>query len=57
MRRREHAELCDFAEQGCVRPFVSEVYRLDQCAMALRRLADRQALGRIALKLTESPSR
>jgi NADPH2:quinone reductase len=57
MRRREHAELCDFAEQGCVRPFVSEVYRLDQCAMALRRLADRQAFGRIALKLTESPSR
>jgi NADPH2:quinone reductase len=52
MRRREHAELCELAEQGRVRPHVSESYPLDQCAVALRRLADRQALGRIALKLT-----
>jgi NADPH2:quinone reductase len=52
MRRCEHAELCELAEQGRVRPHVSETYPLDQCAVALRRLADRQALGRIALKLT-----
>jgi D-arabinose 1-dehydrogenase-like Zn-dependent alcohol dehydrogenase len=51
MRGREHKELCELAEQGRVRPHVSESYRLDQCAVALRRLADRQALGRIALKL------
>jgi NADPH2:quinone reductase len=53
MRRREHEELCEFAEQGRIRPFVSECYPLDQCALALRRLADRQAFGRIALKLAD----
>jgi len=51
MRRREHRELCALAEQGRIRPHVSEVYPLEQCAGALRRLADRQALGRIALQL------
>jgi D-arabinose 1-dehydrogenase-like Zn-dependent alcohol dehydrogenase len=53
MRRHEHRELCELAEQGRIRPFVSECYPLDQCALALRRLADRQALGRIALKLAD----
>jgi NADPH2:quinone reductase len=53
MRRREHAELCELAEQGRIRPFVSECYPINQCALALRRLADRQALGRIALKLAD----
>jgi NADPH2:quinone reductase len=53
MRRREHRELCELAEQGHIRPFVSECYPLDECALALRRLADRQALGRIALKLAD----
>jgi NADPH2:quinone reductase len=53
MRGREHKELCELAEQGRVRPFVSESYPLAQCAAALRRLAARQAVGRIALKLTE----
>jgi D-arabinose 1-dehydrogenase-like Zn-dependent alcohol dehydrogenase len=43
--------LCALAEQGRIRPHVSEVYSLEQCAAALRRLADRQALGRIALKV------
>jgi NADPH2:quinone reductase len=56
MRRREHAELCELAEEGHVRPFVSETHALDQCAAALRRFADRQALGRIALKLNERQS-
>jgi NADPH2:quinone reductase len=51
MRRREHGDLCALAEQGRIRPHVSEVYPLEQCAVALRRLADRQALGRIALKV------
>ena len=51
MRRREHSELCALAEQGRIRPHVSETYPLEQCAAALRRLADRQALGRIALKV------
>jgi NADPH2:quinone reductase len=51
MRGREHGDLCALAEQGRMRPHVSEVYPLDQCAAALRRLADRQALGRIALKV------
>jgi NADPH2:quinone reductase len=49
MRRREHRELCALAEQGRVRPHVSEFYPFEQCATALHRLADRQALGRIAL--------
>jgi NADPH2:quinone reductase len=49
MRRREHRELCVLAEQGRVRPHVSEFYPFEQCATALHRLADRQALGRIAL--------
>jgi NADPH:quinone reductase len=53
MRRREHGELCELAGQGRIRPFVSECYPLDQCALALRCLADRQALGRIALKLAD----
>jgi NADPH2:quinone reductase len=51
MRAREHGDLCALAEQGRIRPHVSEVYPLEQCAVALRRLADRQALGRIALKV------
>jgi NADPH2:quinone reductase len=51
MRGREHGDLCALAEQGRIRPHVSEVYSLEQCAAALRRLADRQALGRIALKV------
>jgi NADPH2:quinone reductase len=49
MRRREHRELCVLAEQGHIRAHVSEVYPLNESAVALRRLADRQALGRIAL--------
>jgi NADPH2:quinone reductase len=53
MRRREHADLCALAEQERIRPFVSESFSLDQCAAALRRLAERQALGRIALKLAD----
>jgi NADPH2:quinone reductase len=53
MRRREHSELCALAEQGRIRPHVSEVYPLEQCAVALRRLAGRQALGRIALMVNE----
>ena len=53
MRRREHENLCALAEQGRIRPFVSEAYPLAQCAVALRQLGDRQALGRIALKVTE----
>jgi NADPH2:quinone reductase len=53
MRRREHEDLCGLAEQGRIRPFVSECYPLDECAAALRRLAERQALGRIALKLAD----
>jgi NADPH2:quinone reductase len=52
MRRREHRELCVLAEQGRIRPHVSEVYSLDESAVALRRLADRQALGRIALMVS-----
>jgi NADPH2:quinone reductase len=52
MRRREHMELCEFAERDRIRPFVSESHRLEHCAVALRRLADRKALGRIALKVT-----
>ncbi|MBV8849756.1 MAG: NADPH:quinone oxidoreductase family protein [Methylobacteriaceae bacterium] len=51
MRRREHAELCDLAGRGRVRPHVSEVYPLEQCAAALRRFAGRQAVGRIALRV------
>jgi NADPH2:quinone reductase len=49
MRRREHRELCVLADQGRIRPHVSESYPLNESAVALRRLADRQALGRIAL--------
>ncbi|MEA2859302.1 MAG: NADPH:quinone reductase [Methylobacteriaceae bacterium] len=52
MRRREHRELCVLAEQGRIRPHVSEVYSLDESAVALRRLADRQAVGRIALMVS-----
>jgi NADPH:quinone reductase len=51
MRRCEHSELCALAEQGRIRPHISEVYPLEQCAAALRSLADRQALGRIALRV------
>jgi NADPH2:quinone reductase len=51
MRRREHSELCALAEQGRIGPHISEVYPLEQCAAALRSLADRQALGRIALRV------
>jgi NADPH2:quinone reductase len=51
MRRCEHSELCALAAQGRIRPHISEVYPLEQCAAALRSLADRQALGRIALRV------
>jgi NADPH2:quinone reductase len=53
MRRREHGVLCGLAEEGRLRPFVSQTYPLTECAKALRRLADRQALGRIALQMAQ----
>jgi NADPH2:quinone reductase len=53
MRRREHDVLCRLAGEGRLRPFISQTYPLHECARALRRLAERQALGRIALQMTQ----
>jgi NADPH2:quinone reductase len=49
MRRRELAALQALAEQGSVRPVVSARFPLDRPAEAMRRLSDRQAIGRIVL--------
>jgi len=49
MRRGELADLAALARQGRVRPMLSESYPLERFAEAMRRIAERQAIGRIAL--------
>jgi NADPH2:quinone reductase len=49
MRRGELAELALLARQGRVRPMLSESFPLQRFAEAMRRIAERQAIGRIAL--------
>ena len=51
MRKAELEELLALGGKGLVRPFVSERVPLERFADAMRRLADRQAIGRIALTL------
>jgi NADPH2:quinone reductase len=51
MRQREFEALLALAEQGLVRPFVSECFPLDAYAKAMRLLESRQAIGRIALQI------
>jgi NADPH2:quinone reductase len=49
MRKVELDELLALGSKGLVRPFVSEGFVLPHYAQAMRRLSDRQAIGRIAL--------
>jgi NADPH2:quinone reductase len=51
MRQRELAALQEMADKGLVRPFISTTFPLERCADALRMLAERRAVGRIALEL------
>ena len=50
LRRAELAELLALAEAGRVKPMLSESFPLERFAEAMRRLAERQAIGRIALR-------
>ena len=52
MRARELEALLALAAQGLVRPFVSARFPLQGYAQAMRRLEDRQAIGRIALEIS-----
>ena len=49
MRKGELDELLSLGSKGLVRPFVSEGFPLPHYTQAMRRLSDRQAIGRIAL--------
>jgi NADPH2:quinone reductase len=51
MRKTELEELLRLADEGLVRPFVSERLPLSEYAIAMRRLRERQAIGRIALSM------
>ena len=57
MRRKQpglHGEIIDklfeFVASGRLRPYVSERYALDDAALALRSLLDRQAVGKIVIE-------
>jgi NADPH:quinone reductase len=49
LRQREHAALAGLARTGQVKPFVSACFPLARFAEAMRLLAERRAIGRIAL--------
>jgi NADPH2:quinone reductase len=51
MRRQELEALCALGESGLLRPFVSTSYSLDDFRKAMARLANRQAVGRVALRI------
>jgi NADPH2:quinone reductase len=51
MRKTELEELLRLANEGLVRPFVSECLPLSDYATAMQRLRERQAIGRIALSM------
>jgi NADPH2:quinone reductase len=51
MRARELGALLALAGQGLVRPFVSARFPLHGYAEAMRRLQERQAIGRIVLEI------
>jgi NADPH2:quinone reductase len=51
MRKCELARLHGLAEQGLVRPLVSARFPLEGFAGAMRALADRKAIGRVALEI------
>ena len=46
---RTHAQIADWLAQGRIRPYVSDVLPLEEAVTGLRRLADRQVLGRLVL--------
>jgi NADPH2:quinone reductase len=50
-RRQELAALCALGEKGLLRPFVSASYPLQDFCKAMTMLANRQAVGRIALQV------
>jgi len=57
MRKAELAQLIALAAKGVVRPLVTERMPLTQAATALRRLGERQAIGRIALIIEDDHPR
>ncbi len=50
--RRDMAELTALFATGRVRPYVSEVFALDEVGAALRAVADRRALGKVVVDPT-----
>lgn len=53
IRQTTHADLLRMVEAGFVRPLVGEEYPLERAADALRSIADRQAVGKIVLRVRE----
>lgn len=51
VRRQEMRDLLALADAGALRPFISRTFELDQAADALQWLADRRAIGRVALTM------
>ena len=47
------AELFRLHAEGQLKPLVSEVFRLEQCAQAFNRLAQREAVGKVILRVRE----
>jgi NADPH2:quinone reductase len=54
MRRQELHALCALAGEGRLRPFVSASYPLQDFGKAMRMVAERQAMGRIALRVDQN---
>ena len=51
IRAQEMRDLLALADAGALRPFVSRTFALDRAADALQWLADRRAIGRVAITL------
>ena len=47
------AELFRLHAEGQLKPLVSEVFPLEQCAQAFNRLAQREAVGKVILRVRE----
>ena len=49
--QRAFADLCRLYEEGKIKPPVTEVYRLEEAGLALQRLLDRAAMGKVVLQI------
>ena len=50
---RSAEELMRWYAEGKLKPLVSEIFPLEQSATAIRRLTERQALGKVVVQVAE----